>query len=58
MTQMLKTLVGEVFFYVAIFGFSDLIVNYFHLKFLSCVVYYSLILFISILLLKNDILDE
>ena len=55
---MLKTLIGEVFFYVAIFGFSDLFVNYFHLKFLSCVVYYSMILCISILLLKNEIFVE
>ena len=40
MTQMLKTLVGEVFFYVAIFGFSDLIVNYFReFSILCCILF-------------------
>ena len=55
---MVKSLIGEVLFYVAIFGFSDLIVNYLKLKLLSSILYYSLILGISLILLKNDLFND
>ena len=52
---MVKSLIGEVLFYVAIFGFSDLIVSYFQLKNILCIAYYSFLLLLSLFLLKNEL---